>query len=445
MDAASNGTPDVAGTTRIGNEYAPNLTPAALEGPAPSAPVIFDATTVGGHRISHAGAGLYRSRWIGSGGRVLATASTAIAGNFDVGLKTVARPRVARTAALTRVGGQVTFQLPGSHTFVHLTNVSEVANGTEVDADHGSVQITLALPNGKSQTGVFYRGRFTLSQRKNGTTTATLAGGSYSGCPADSAVRPQTGGPMASTASARRSKAKGKDAKISGLWSNAHGSFTTKGSYGAAAVLGTRWYTENRCDGTYFYVARDQIKVTSYGPHPHTVLVRAGHSYLARAAYPAPNGKITDTDLGSVTLAQPRTDALAAYPFGTSRGFSEKYYFKLSDGGIRIGFASPQLLRTLPTALQGQLRDRVVWASTWSGYYAIRGIRVRASLASVQQALPGGQLIEVGSNDWYLAPFGNATAVFKIDNEKVRELGIALASLTRSRAADQVLMSSFDS
>ena len=48
-------------------------------------------------------------------------------------------------------------------------------------------------------------------------------------------------------------------------------------------MLGTKWYTEDRCDGTYFRVVRDKIKVTVYYPHRHTVIVKQGHSFLAPA------------------------------------------------------------------------------------------------------------------------------------------------------------------
>lgn len=437
IDAAGSGAPETTGSLQLLDQYAPSLVPITLAGPVTSAPVVFTRTAVDGKRISHGSTGVYGSQWKNTGGRTLASVTDAADGDFRAALTAVTRPRLSRTADLTRVGGNVTYELPGTHSFVHLGNVTTVPNGTVIDADRGSVQITLALPGGNSQTGIFYSGEFALHQRHSGATTATLSGGSYSGCPADSAVEP-----TATTASAKTKKR--KKTKVRGLWANAHGSFTTKGSYGAAAVLGTRWYTEDRCDGTYFHVSRDKIKVTSYYPRRHEVLVRTGQSYLAPAGYPKPNGTITATRLGSISLASPRAAALAAYRFGTSRGFDYKYYFRLSEGGIRIGFASPQLLQTSPTTLQSQLRDRVVWASTWSSYYAIDGIHVHATLAALQRALPGGELITVGSNNWYLAPFGNATAVFKVDDGTVRELGITLASLTTSRSADQALMSSFD-
>jgi hypothetical protein len=437
IDTAADGAPETSGSLRIFDEYAPSLIPIRLAGPVASPPVVLTGTTVDGGRISHASNGVYASVWKRKSGQRLASVTSAAAGNFSARLAQVATPRLSRTADLTRVRGNVTYELPGTHRFVHLGNVTTVPDSTVINADDGSVQITLALPGGSSQTGIFHSGEFALDQRRSGATTARLAGGSYGGCPADSAAQPRA------TAAGVKAK-KRRKTKVRGLWANAHGSFTTKGSYGAAAVLGTRWFTEDRCDGTYFHVSRDKIKVTSYYPRRHRVLVPQGHSYLAPAVYPAPNGTITDNRLGSIRLAQTRAAALADYRFGTSRGFGHKYYFRLSEGGVRIGFASPQLLQTLPAALQSQLRDRVVWASTWSSYYAIDRIHVHATLAALQRALPGGQLVTVGSNDWYLAPFGSATAVFKIDDGTVRELGITLASLTGSRSADQALMSSFD-
>ena len=76
---------------------------------------------------------------------------------------------------------------------------------------------------------------------------------------------------------------------------NAHGSFTTKGSGGAASVLGTRWYTENTCAGTYFRVARDKIKVLAYYPHPHTVTVTAGPipAFRPRRSADVPCGSVS--------------------------------------------------------------------------------------------------------------------------------------------------------
>jgi hypothetical protein len=66
------------------------------------------------------------------------------------------------------------------------------------------------------------------------------------------------------------------------LWSNAHGSFSTKGNYAAGAVQGTEWLTEDLCEGTLIRVTRDKVRVTDLVRH-RTIVVRAGHRYLAKA------------------------------------------------------------------------------------------------------------------------------------------------------------------
>jgi hypothetical protein len=66
------------------------------------------------------------------------------------------------------------------------------------------------------------------------------------------------------------------------LWSEGHGSYSTRGNYAAGAVLGTRWLTEDLCDGTLIHVATDKVRVTNFVNHKH-VTVKAGHTYLAKA------------------------------------------------------------------------------------------------------------------------------------------------------------------
>ena len=51
------------------------------------------------------------------------------------------------------------------------------------------------------------------------------------------------------------------------LWSNAHGSFSTRGSYAVGAVQGTEWLTEDFCEGTLIRVTRDKVKVTDLVHH----------------------------------------------------------------------------------------------------------------------------------------------------------------------------------
>jgi hypothetical protein len=66
------------------------------------------------------------------------------------------------------------------------------------------------------------------------------------------------------------------------LWAQGHGSYSTKGSYATGAALGTRWLTEDLCEGTLIKVVTHRVVVTDLVTHRH-VTVKAGHSYLAKA------------------------------------------------------------------------------------------------------------------------------------------------------------------
>ena len=65
------------------------------------------------------------------------------------------------------------------------------------------------------------------------------------------------------------------------LWGDGKGRFTTKGKHSAATVVGTKWFVEDRCNGTLTHVVRGVVKVRDFKKRK-TVTVRAGHSYFAR-------------------------------------------------------------------------------------------------------------------------------------------------------------------
>jgi len=65
------------------------------------------------------------------------------------------------------------------------------------------------------------------------------------------------------------------------LWGDAHGNYTTKGRYGSAGVSGTIWLTQDRCDGTYVRVTKDNVIAIAYA-HPSEGTTSSG------SAHPAP-------------------------------------------------------------------------------------------------------------------------------------------------------------
>jgi hypothetical protein len=148
------------------------------------------------------------------------------------------------------------------------------------DARDGAVSLTSAGCRGNTQTGRFGGGVFTLRQPRAacGLVDVYLRGGRFSGCPRRRSAR------AGAVASASRSR------RVRKLWGrDSGGRYRTHGRHSQATVRGTRWLTVDRCDGTLTRVTKGAVAVRDFRRH-RTVLVRAGHSYLARA-HPLPRRK----------------------------------------------------------------------------------------------------------------------------------------------------------
>jgi ice-binding like protein len=165
--------------------------------------------------------------------------------------------------------GTVKIKQPGARGYVVLSRPTAVPLGSLIDTRDGSVNLRSALPNGAQQRGIFHGGLFEVSQpRGAGGMTELRLRGAPPTCTGGSA--------RAATASSRRKTRRR-------LWGrDNHGQFRTRGSNSVASVRGTAWYVEDRCDGTLTRVSAGRVSV--YDSRRHlSVLVRAGHSYLARA------------------------------------------------------------------------------------------------------------------------------------------------------------------
>jgi hypothetical protein len=161
-------------------------------------------------------------------------------------------------------------KLPGSSKFTLLTSAEQIPFGSIVDTRHGKVAVTTASVHGGTQTMAFYEGVFKLTQRRDGLVISTLFGGDYSVCPTARERR------RLASASAVRGKH-----VVRKLWAEGHGSYSTKGNYATGAVLGTRWLTEDLCEGTLIRVVTDKVAVTNLITHKRRV-VKAGRTYIAR-------------------------------------------------------------------------------------------------------------------------------------------------------------------
>ena len=163
----------------------------------------------------------------------------------------------------------MTVKVPGAASYAVLGAGAAVPSGAILDTRRGEVALTTALPNGTTQTGQFHGGVFRVRQSASagGTTDIDLRG------PA----------PSCRTTKARARAAAVTPVKRRKLWgSDRGGRFRTHGRNSVATVRGTKWVTTDTCAGTRTTVTEGSVSVRDVH-RKRPVLVRAGHSYLARS------------------------------------------------------------------------------------------------------------------------------------------------------------------
>ena len=195
---------------------------------------------------------------------------TALASGGPTGGGGLPPPVFRRTANVKGVRGHVFVRQPGSRRFVELTGPAQIRFGSILDTRRGRVAVTIATKQGRTESGDFYNGEFTLTQDATGLATETLYGGNFAQC------RPRRASARAYAARQRR---------VRYLSGRGRGRFRTRGRYAAATVRGTQWLTEDDCDGTYIKVTQSAVSVRDF-PRRRTVTVRAPRSYFARAPVP---------------------------------------------------------------------------------------------------------------------------------------------------------------
>jgi hypothetical protein len=180
-----------------------------------------------------------------------------------------APPELGETLAAAPRAGNVLVRLPGSTRAVALNDAASIPVGSILDARNGTVALSSAVSGDHTQTGTFHGGLFEVRQAAGGRgMTELVLRGPKPKCTGAGTAR-------AAAASARRPPR--------GLWGrDDHGRFRTRGSNSVATVRGTAWYVEDRCDGTLTRVSKGSVSVRDLRRR-RTVIVNAGHSYLAHS------------------------------------------------------------------------------------------------------------------------------------------------------------------
>jgi hypothetical protein len=187
-------------------------------------------------------------------------------------------PVAGVSVTVRRASGSVRVRLPHSREYVALGRAAQLPVGAVIDATRGDVLLTSAMNRaGATKTGTFTGGAFAVTQAKAArpTTALRLIGGSFASCRrGGSIVHGRMLVPDYLLDYPRR--------VIRQLWGRDRGGrFWTIGRTAAAAVRGTVWLTQDRCDGTLIRVYAGHVLVHD-GVHHRNVLIGRGQSYLAR-------------------------------------------------------------------------------------------------------------------------------------------------------------------
>lgn len=167
--------------------------------------------------------------------------------------------------------GTVKVRVPGASGFTTLTGADAIPTGALLDTRAGTVVLETATstgPQSVSLRGALFQVRQPAGGR--GMTEFVLRGGDFSACNA----------PTGNARAAAKRVAKPKRT----LWAqDDNGKFRTRGRNSVATVRGTSWVTTETCEGTRTRVTEGAVAVRDLARNK-TVIVRAGHSYLARGA-----------------------------------------------------------------------------------------------------------------------------------------------------------------
>ncbi|HWD75064.1 MAG TPA: prolyl oligopeptidase family serine peptidase [Solirubrobacteraceae bacterium] len=178
-------------------------------------------------------------------------------------------------------------------------------------------------------------------------------------------------------------------------------------------------------------------------PTGRSVVVLGSAAAAATMACSNPAPRLTASSLGPVRLGMTRRQARSRFPASSTRRHRYMDFFCPARRGIRVGYASPPLLRSLPRGARRPLSGRVVLILTAALDYSLRGAHVRTRLARVARRLHTGTPIDVGRNRWYVVPIGAGHGVLKVQHGVIAEIGIANKRLTTGRRAARRFFTSF--
>ena len=162
----------------------------------------------------------------------------------------------------------------------------------------------------------------------------------------------------------------------------------------------------------------------------------------ARGCGPA-SGRLAGIRLGPLALGDTRAAVRRTVGRFSTHGRSDVDYVCLVGGGIRVGYPSAAIARSLRGPVRRAVAGRAVLLLSSARVYALRGVRPGARLAAARRRLRLGTGYRIGVNTWYLTPAGAAAGVLKVRGGIVGEVGILDRRLTGSRRTNRRVLGSF--
>jgi beta-glucosidase len=157
-----------------------------------------------------------------------------------------------------------------------------------------------------------------------------------------------------------------------------------------------------------------------------------------------PTGRLAGDRLGPVVLGETRARTRKVFPGFRVGNRGDTDVFCLAGGpGIRVGYPSSALLRTLTAGQGRRVHARAVLVLTSNAHYALGAVRPGQSLARARHSLRLGPAFRIGLNTWYLPPHGISRGVLRTRKGRIQEIGIADKRLTKNHQASLRFLRSF--
>ena len=177
-------------------------------------------------------------------------------------------PRVGVTANLNPLSTGARVKLRGVDAFYPLKNAAQISTGSEINTKRGKVDL-LTVARNVRDTGAaeVSKGLFKLVQGKSRGAPVELRLSERLTCPR---------GRKASASASRRNRAYA-------YWRRrGYRRFSIIGRYAGGSARGTKFYVEDRCDGTMVRVEEGTVTVRDF-VRRRNITVKTGRSYFARA------------------------------------------------------------------------------------------------------------------------------------------------------------------